>query len=174
MTAVTDSCESSHPPSCTAPHPSTSSCLNHLFLCPGQYLPLTPSISPISPLHLENSLISPIPVSLIPSPSPAVGKVGPTSPQHQSAAALQQSVRCEASHPQPAFISSLTTHTIDTHIGPSQKTPPPTNGSTQPLIQVTIMVVVECKSLPRRCEVCFMGGCLCVCASHKVPQFTLQ
>lgn len=153
MTAVTD-CESSHPNSCPAPHSSTSSCLNHLFLSPGQYLPLTPSISPISPLHMENSLISPVPVSLIPSPSPALGNVVPTSPQHLSAAAQQQSVRCEASHPQPAFICSLTTHAIDAHIGPSQNTYLPTNGTTQPLIQVTIMVVVKCKSLPRRCEMC--------------------
>lgn len=154
MTAVTD-CEPSYPHSCPAPHPSTSSCLNHIFLSPGQCLPLAQSVSPISPLHTDNSLISPIPVSLIASPSPAVAKVGPSSPQHQSTAALQQSLKCEASHSQPAFISSLPTHTIDTHTGPSQNTHPPTNGSTQPLIQVTIIVAVECKSL--------RGVCVCVC-----------
>lgn len=153
MAAVTD-CESSYPHSSTAPHPSTSSCLNHIFLSSGQSVPLTQSVSPISPLHIENSLVSPIPVSLIPSPSPAMDKVGPTSPHHQSIAALQQSVRCDASHAQPAFISSLPTHNIHTHTGPSQNTHPSTNGSTQPLIQVTIMVAVECRSLPKRCELC--------------------
>ncbi|XP_070765899.1 serine/threonine-protein kinase WNK2 [Enoplosus armatus] len=123
MTAVTD-CESSYPHSCTVPHPSTSS-LNPIFLSPG---PVTPSVSPLSPLHIENALVSPIPVSLIPSPSLVLGKMGPTSPQHQPTAALQQSVRSDASHSQPAFISALTT-------APSQNTHPPTNGSTQPLIQ---------------------------------------
>ncbi|KAE8293649.1 Serine/threonine-protein kinase WNK2 [Larimichthys crocea] len=134
MTAVTDS-ESSYPHSCTAPHPSTSSTLNHIFLSPGQTLPVTPSVSPISPMHTENMLVSPIPVSLIPFPSPVLGKVGPTSPQLQPSAALQQSVRSETSHSQPAFISALTTHPLYTHTGPSQNTHPPTNGSTQPLIQ---------------------------------------
>ncbi|XP_056240603.1 serine/threonine-protein kinase WNK2 isoform X8 [Seriola aureovittata] len=134
MTAVTD-CESSYPQSCTAPHPSTSSSVNHVFLSPGQTLPVTPSVSPLSPLHIENALVSPIPVSLIPSPSPMLGKMGPTSPQHQPTTALQQSVRSEASHSQPAFISALTTHPIHTHISLSQNTHPPTNGSTQPLIQ---------------------------------------
>ncbi|XP_038578149.1 serine/threonine-protein kinase WNK2-like isoform X3 [Micropterus salmoides] len=135
MTAVTD-CESSYPHSCTAPHPSTSSSLNPIFLSPGQTLPVTPSVSPPSPLHIENALLSPIPVSLLPSPSPVLGKVGPTSPQHQPTAALQQSVRSEASHLQPAFISALTsTHPIHTHTALSQNTHPPTNGSTQPLRQ---------------------------------------
>ncbi|XP_070824705.1 serine/threonine-protein kinase WNK2 isoform X6 [Chaetodon trifascialis] len=134
MTAVTD-CESSHPHSYTTPHPSTSSSFNHIYLSPAQTLPVTPSVSPVSPLHSENVLVSPIPVSLIPSPSPVLGKVGPTSPQHQPTAALQQSVRSEASHSQPAFISALTTHPIHTHTAPSQNTHPPTNGSTQPLMQ---------------------------------------
>ncbi|XP_018556584.1 serine/threonine-protein kinase WNK2 isoform X4 [Lates calcarifer] len=134
MTAVTD-CESSYSHSCTAPHPSTSSSLNHIFLSPGQTLPVTPSVSPLSPLNIESTLVSPIPVSLMPSPSPVLGKVVPTSPQHQPTTALQQTVRCEASHSQPAFISALTTHPIHTHISPSQNTHPPTNGSTQPLIQ---------------------------------------
>lgn len=152
MTAVTD-CESSYPHSCTAPHPSTSSSLNPIFLSPGQTLPVTPSVSPPSPLHIENALLSPIPVSLLPSPSPVLGKVGPTSPQHQPTAALQQSVRSEASHLQPAFISALTsTHPIHTHTALSQNTHPPTNGSTQPLRQVIMMVAMESRCLPRRCE----------------------
>lgn len=151
MTAVTDS-ESSYPHSCTAPHPSTSSTLNHMFLSPGQTLPVTPSVSPISPMHTENMLVSPIPVSLIPFPSPVLGKVGPTSPQHQPSAALQQSVRSETSHSQPAFISALTTHPLYTHTGPSQNTHPPTNGSTQPLIQVIMKPAVQCRCLPRGCD----------------------
>ncbi|KAM8753866.1 serine/threonine-protein kinase WNK2 isoform 10-T10 [Acanthopagrus schlegelii] len=134
MAAVTDT-ESSYPHSCTAPHPSASSSLNHLYLCPGQNLPVTPSVSPLSPLHTENIMVSPIPVSLIPSPSHMLGRVGPTSPQHQPTTALQQSVRSDASNLQPAFISAPTTHPIHTHIAPSQSTHPPKNGSTQPLIQ---------------------------------------
>ncbi|XP_051280214.1 LOW QUALITY PROTEIN: serine/threonine-protein kinase WNK2-like [Dicentrarchus labrax] len=134
MTAVTD-CESSYPHSCTAPHPSTSSSLNHIFLSPAHNVPVTPSVSPLSPLHIENALVSPIPVSLMPSPSPVLGKVGPTSPQHQPTAGLQQSVRSEVSHSQPAFITALTTHPIHAHAAQSQNTHPPTNGSTQPLIQ---------------------------------------
>ncbi|KAM9350356.1 serine/threonine-protein kinase WNK2 [Symphorus nematophorus] len=134
MTAVTD-CEPSYPHPCTAPHPSTSSSLNPIFLSPAQTLPVTPSVSPLSPLHTENALVSPIPVALMPSPTPVLGKVGPPSPQHHPTAALQQSVRSEASHSQPAFISALTSHPIHTHTPLSQNTHPPTNGSTQPLIQ---------------------------------------
>lgn len=169
MTAVTD-CESSYSHSCTAPHPSTSSSLNHIFLSPGQTLPVTPSVSPLSPLNIESTLVSPIPVSLMPSPSPVLGKVVPTSPQHQPTTALQQTVRCEASHSQPAFISALTTHPIHTHISPSQNTHPPTNGSTQPLIQVIIMAAVECRCLPRRCELEFGHLCMLrvVCLSEPL------
>ncbi|XP_035015651.2 serine/threonine-protein kinase WNK2 isoform X7 [Hippoglossus stenolepis] len=134
MTAVTD-CESSYPYPYTAPHPSTTSSLNHIFLSPGQTLPITPSVSPLSPLHIENALVSPIPVSLIPSPSPGLGKMEPASPQHQPNTALKQSVRYEAPHSQPALISALNTHPIHMHISPSHNTHPPTNGSTQPLIQ---------------------------------------
>lgn len=159
MTAVTD-CESSYTHSYTAPHPSTSSSFNHIFLSPGQTLPVTPSVSPLSPLHIENELVSPIPVSLMPPTSPMLGKMGPTSPQHQPTTALQQSARFE-SHSQPAFISALNTHPIHTHIAPSQNTHPPTNGSTQPLIQVIMMSAVECRCLPRRCELKF--ECLCLC-----------
>ncbi|XP_074499999.1 serine/threonine-protein kinase WNK2 isoform X12 [Sebastes fasciatus] len=132
MTAMTD-CESSYPHSCTAPHPPTSSHLNHMFLSPGQTLPVTPSVSPLSPLHIENALVSPVPVSLVPSPSTLLGTVAPTSPLHQPNAVLN--VRSEASHSQPAFISAPTTHPIHTHTAPCQNTHPPTNGSTQPLIQ---------------------------------------
>ncbi|XP_068585666.1 serine/threonine-protein kinase WNK2 isoform X2 [Cebidichthys violaceus] len=114
MTAVPD-CESSYP------HPSTSSSLNHIFLSPGQTV--TPSVSPLSPLHIENVLVSPVPVSRMPSPSPVLG---PPSPQHQHAAVLQHSVRAEAPH----------SHPLHTHTAPCQNTHPPTNGSTQPLIQV--------------------------------------
>lgn len=154
MTAVTD-CESSYPHSCTAPHPSTSSSLNHIFLSPGQTVPVTPSISPVSPLHIENALVSPIPVSLKPPPSPALVKMGLTSPQHQP-----QSVKSEASLSQPAFLSALTTHPIHAHTASSQNTHPPTNGSTQPLTQVIILAVMECRCLPRRCELEIK--CLCV------------
>ncbi|KAM6982272.1 serine/threonine-protein kinase WNK2 isoform 2-T2 [Tautogolabrus adspersus] len=135
MTAVTD-CESSYPHSCTAPNPSTSSSLNHIYLSPGQTLPCTPSVSPLSPLHIENTLVPPIPVSLMPSPSHIVGKTGPTSPQHQSTAALQQSVRSEACQSQLAFISALATHPTHALTATSQNTHPPS--STQPLKQVLV------------------------------------
>lgn len=146
MTAVTD-CESSYPHSCTSPHPATSSSHNHIFLSPGQTLPVTPTVSPLSPLHIENVLVSPIPVSLIPSPSPGLDKVAPTSPQHHPTG-----VRSEASHSQPAFISALSTHPLHTHTAPSQNTHPPTNGSTQSLIKVIMMAAMECRCLPRGCE----------------------
>ncbi|XP_063741220.1 serine/threonine-protein kinase WNK2 isoform X2 [Eleginops maclovinus] len=132
MTAVPP-CESSLPHSFTVPHPSTSSSLNPIFLSTGQTA--TPSVSPLSPLQIENVLVSPIPMSLIPSPSLVLGKVGPTSPQHQPASVLQQSVRSESPHSQPAFMSAPTTHPIRTHTAPCQNTHPPTNGSAQPLIQ---------------------------------------
>ncbi|XP_051806169.1 serine/threonine-protein kinase WNK2 isoform X3 [Acanthochromis polyacanthus] len=135
MPAVTD-CESSYPHSCTAPQLSISSSLNHIFLSPGHALPVTPSVSPLSPLHIENTLVSPIPVSLIPSPSLVLGKVEPTSPQHQPPAVLQQSARAETSHAQSAFISALSSLPIHTHTAPCQNTHPSINGSTKPLIQV--------------------------------------
>ncbi|XP_041654272.1 serine/threonine-protein kinase WNK2 isoform X6 [Cheilinus undulatus] len=136
MPAVTD-CESSYP--CTAPQPSTSPSLNHLYLSPGQTLPLTPSVSPLSPLQIENSLVSPIPVSLIPSPSHMLAKMGPTSPLHQPITPLHQSVRSETSQSQIAFVSALTTHAIHSHMASSQNTHPPTNGSTQPLKQQVLV-----------------------------------
>ncbi|XP_025757610.1 serine/threonine-protein kinase WNK2 isoform X8 [Oreochromis niloticus] len=128
MAAVTDS-ESSFPHSCTAPPPSASTSLNHIFLSPGHTVPATPSVSPISPLHIENTLVSPISVSLIPSPSHALSKIEPTSPQPQHTA------RSEASHGSPAFISALTTHPTHTHSALCQNTHPSTIGSSQPLIQ---------------------------------------
>uniref|UniRef100_A0A3P9DK97 non-specific serine/threonine protein kinase n=1 Tax=Maylandia zebra TaxID=106582 RepID=A0A3P9DK97_9CICH len=128
MAAVTDS-ESSFPHSCTAPPPSASTSLNHIFLSPGHTVPATPSVSPISPLHIENTLVSPISVSLIPSPSHALSKIEPTSPQPQHTA------RSEVSHASPAFISALTTHPTHTHTARCQNTHPSTIGSSQPLIQ---------------------------------------
>ncbi|KAI4824325.1 hypothetical protein KUCAC02_012848, partial [Chaenocephalus aceratus] len=94
-----------------------------------------PSVSPLSPLQIENVLVSPIPMSLIPSPSLMLRKVGATSPQHQPATVLLQSVRSEAPHSQPAFMSAPTAHPKHTHTAPCQNTHPPTNGSAQPLIQ---------------------------------------
>ncbi|XP_032415962.1 serine/threonine-protein kinase WNK2 isoform X4 [Xiphophorus hellerii] len=124
-TAVTDS-ESAYLPPRTSPHPSSSSSLTHIFLSPGYTVPATPSVSPLSPLHIENTLISPTPMSLtVPSPSSVLGMVQPTSPQHQSAAA-----RSEASQMQASFISTLTSHPMHTN------THLPANGSSQPLIQV--------------------------------------
>ncbi|XP_043970206.1 serine/threonine-protein kinase WNK2 [Gambusia affinis] len=124
VTAVTDS-ESAYLPPCTSPHPSSSS-LTHIFLSPGYTVPVTPSVSPLSPLHIENTLISPTPVSLtVPSPSSVLGMVQPTSPQHQPAAA-----RSEASQMQALFKSTLTSHPMHTN------THLPANGSSQPLIQV--------------------------------------
>ncbi|XP_014889018.1 serine/threonine-protein kinase WNK2 isoform X7 [Poecilia latipinna] len=125
VTAVTDS-ESAYLPPCTSPHPSSSSSLTHIFLSPGYTVPVTPSVSPLSPLHIENTLISPTPVSLtVPSPSSVLGMVQPTSLQHQPAAA-----RSEASQMQASFISTLTSHPMHTN------THLPANGSPQPLIQV--------------------------------------
>ncbi|XP_074538126.1 serine/threonine-protein kinase WNK2 isoform X3 [Halichoeres trimaculatus] len=131
MTAVTD-CETSYP------HSSASPSLTHIYLSPGPTLPLTPSVSPLSPLHIENALVSPVPMSLLPSPSHMLGKMGPTSPQHQPTAALHHSVRSEASQSQLAFIPALATHPLQTHTATSQNTHPPTNGSTQPLKQVLV------------------------------------
>ncbi|XP_013888002.1 serine/threonine-protein kinase WNK2 isoform X3 [Austrofundulus limnaeus] len=129
MPAVAD-CESSYPPSCTALHPSVPSSLSHIFLSSGFTVSVTPSVSPLSPLHIENTLVSPIHVSLIPSPSSALGLVELSSPQHQPIAA-----RSAASHTQAAFISVPTTYPIHTHTAQSQNIHPPTNGSSQPLTQ---------------------------------------
>ncbi|XP_029689102.1 serine/threonine-protein kinase WNK2 isoform X10 [Takifugu rubripes] len=133
MAAVTDS-ESSYPHTCSVPHPSASS-YSRMFLSPGQTLPVTPAVSPLSPLHYENVLGSPIPVSLMPSPSQVLDKVGPTSPQLQLTVALQQSVRPEASYSHPALISSQSTNPLHAHTVSAQNTHPATNGSTQTLIK---------------------------------------
>ncbi|KAM4571947.1 serine/threonine-protein kinase WNK2 isoform 1-T1 [Fundulus diaphanus] len=131
MAAVADP-ESAYLPPCTAPHPSTSSSLTHIFLSPGFPVPVNPSVSPLSPLHIENTLISPTPVSLaVLSPSPVRGMVQPTSPQHQPTAA-----RSEASQMQPSFIPTLTSHPVLTNAAPCQSTHLPANGSSQPLIKV--------------------------------------
>lgn len=137
MPAVTD-CESSYPPSCTALLPSIPSSLSHIFLSSGFTVSVTPSVSPLSPVHIESTLVSPIHVSLIPSPSSALGLVELASPQHQPIAA-----RCAASHTQAAFISVPTTYPVHTHTAQSQNTHPPTNGSSQPLTQVIITAIVR-------------------------------
>lgn len=142
MAVVTDS-ESSYPNNCSVPHPSASSSHSHMFLSPGPTLPVSPAVSPLSPLHYENALVSPISVSLMPSPSQVLDKVGPTFPQHQLPAALQQSVKPEASYSHPSLISSQSTNPLHTHTVSSQNTYPPTNGSTQTLIQVTIEAASE-------------------------------
>ncbi|KAF7210101.1 serine/threonine-protein kinase WNK2 isoform X8 [Nothobranchius furzeri] len=128
MTAVTG-CESSCPPFCTAPHLSVPSSFSHTYLSPGYTISVTPSVSPVSPLHIENTLVSPIPVSLIPSPSSMLGMVGPTSPQHIAS-------RSEASHTQSSLLSALTTHPTHTNVTSCQNTHLLANGSSQPLIQV--------------------------------------
>ncbi|XP_068186796.1 serine/threonine-protein kinase WNK2 isoform X9 [Antennarius striatus] len=134
MTSISD-CDPSYPHSCTAPHPSPSSSLNQIFLSPGQALPVTPSVSPLSPLHIENVLVSPVPVSLMSCPSPALGKVEPPSPQPPHNVTLQQSFRPDASHLQPSFISALIPQPLHTNTGLFQNTHPPLNGSTLPLSQ---------------------------------------
>lgn len=141
MAAVTD-CEPSYPHSCTAPHPSISSSLNHIFLSPGHAVPVTPSVSPLSPLQIESALVSPISMSLMPSPSPVLGRVEPTSPHHQPAAALQQTAKPEP-HTHYAFTSVLSTHPVHAHIAPCQSTVTLTNGSSQALIQVIMTAAMK-------------------------------
>lgn len=156
MAAVTDS-ESSYPHNCSAPHPSASSSCSHMFLSPGPTLPVTPAVSPLSPLHYENVLVSPIPVSLMSSPSQVLDKMGPTSPQHQLTAALQQSVRPEASYSHPSLIFSQSTNPLNTHTVSSQNTYPPTNGSTQTLIKVTMEAASKQRKLAKgfKDKICF-------------------
>ncbi|XP_061529534.1 serine/threonine-protein kinase WNK2-like isoform X2 [Phycodurus eques] len=130
MAAVTD-CESSYPHSHTAPHSSASSSLNHVFLSPGCTLPITPSVSPLSPIHIENVLVSSIPMSLKPPPSPVLSRMPlQASPNDQVAVALQHSARDDAGYSEPSFVSAPTTHPIYTHTTLSPNTQPPTNGST--------------------------------------------
>lgn len=133
MAAVADA-ESAYFPPCTSPYPTSSSSLTHIFLSPGFTVPVTPSISPLSPLHIENTLISPTPVSLpVPSPSSVQGMVQPTSPHHQPKAA-----RSEVSQMQSPFLSTLTSHPMHTNTASCQNTHLPANGISQPLIQVTM------------------------------------
>lgn len=159
MAAVTDS-ESSYPHTCSVPHPSASS-YSRMFLSPGQTLPVTPAVSPLSPLHYENVLGSPIPVSLMPSPSQVLDKVGPTSPQHQLTVALQQSVRPEPSYSHPALISAQSPNPLHAHTVSAQNTHPATNGSTQTLIKVTMEAAAECRCLAKGCK---DNSCLICCS----------
>ncbi|KAM4610978.1 serine/threonine-protein kinase WNK2 isoform 2-T2 [Polymixia lowei] len=135
MTAMTD-CDSSYPRSCSAPQPYPSSTpLAPVFLSAGQPLPATPSVSPLSPLHIESALVPAATVPLIPSPTPPLGTAVPTSPKHQCHATLPPSVRPEASHPPPAYMAALTMQPTHTHPAPPQNTHPPPSPSTQPLRQ---------------------------------------
>ncbi|XP_054637743.1 serine/threonine-protein kinase WNK2 [Dunckerocampus dactyliophorus] len=120
MAAVPD-CQASNHHSHTAPHSSASS-LNHVFLSPGYTFPITPAVSPLSPIHND--------VLLKPQPSPMLGKMPtPTSPNEQGTAALQQGVRDDVYYSEPSFVSAQTTHPLYTHSGPSLSTHPPTNDS---------------------------------------------
>lgn len=147
MTAVTD-CDSSCSLSCNSPHPasSSSSSSSHkpMFLSPGHAHPLVPTVSPISPLHIENLLVAPIPVSLIPSPSHMLDTVGPASPRQPSPSpALPQGVKSEICPSQlPAFVPTVPTHPLHSFTGQSQSTHLLSNGSPQPLMKVIIMAAM--------------------------------
>ncbi|XP_056131346.1 serine/threonine-protein kinase WNK2-like [Lampris incognitus] len=132
MTAMTD-CDLSYPHSCSTPQPypsSNSTSFAPAFLSPGQTLPATPSVSPLSPLHIESALAPAVSAPLLPSPTPVLCMVGPTSPQHQCRPTMLQSVRPEAPHPQPAFMPAPTTHPIHAHPVPPENTHPPPYSST--------------------------------------------
>ncbi|XP_053704788.1 serine/threonine-protein kinase WNK2 isoform X1 [Synchiropus splendidus] len=115
LAAVTD-CESSHSQSCTAPHPASSS-LNSIFLSPGPASSAPLSVSPLSPIHIENLLVSP-------NACTATGKMGATSPLNQPCAPLQ--IRTET-----ALSQTPATHPSHTHTHAS------TNGNLQPQTQDT-------------------------------------
>ncbi|XP_075883105.1 serine/threonine-protein kinase WNK2 isoform X8 [Nelusetta ayraudi] len=135
MTAVTD-CDSSCPLSCNSPHPASSSSHKSMFLSPGHPHPLVPTVSPVSPLHIENVLVAPILASLIPSPSHMLDSVGPASPRQPSPCpALPQGHKSEIPHSQPAFVPALLAHPLHTYTGQSQSTHLPSNGSSQPLMK---------------------------------------
>ncbi|KAK7884862.1 hypothetical protein WMY93_027985 [Mugilogobius chulae] len=110
-------CDSSLPTttSSSAPPPVSPS-PSPMFLCPGPVHPTaTPSISPLSPILVENMLSPNMPVSLLPSPTPVLGKITPTSPLHL---------------PQPLFTSTLNAlHPVHAHSALVQNTQPPPNGS---------------------------------------------
>ncbi|XP_024148056.1 serine/threonine-protein kinase WNK2 isoform X4 [Oryzias melastigma] len=135
MTAVAD-CESSYLHTCTAPHPSVSPSYNPVFLAPGFTHSVTPSVSPISPLHNESLFVSPNPASLLPSPTPVLGGMEPTSPQ---LLASMQQTRLETFHAQSTFLSAPTTHPTDTRIPPCKNTHPPTSGNSHPQLQAAVL-----------------------------------
>lgn len=149
MTAVTD-CDSSCSLSCNSPHPASSSSSSHMFLSPGHTHPLVPSVSPISPLHIENLLVPPIPASLIPSPSHMLDTVGPVSPRHPSPSpSLPQGVKSEICHSQPpAFVPTMPAHPLHSFTGQSQSTHLLSNGTSQPLMKVIITTAMQSKCLP--------------------------
>lgn len=137
MTAATD-CDSPCSLSCTSLHPAPSALSSShkpMFLSPGHTHPLVPTVSPISPLHIDNLLVAPIPASLIPSPSHMLDTVGPVSPRQSSnSPALPQGVNSEICHSQPpAFVPTVPAHPLHTFTGQSQSTHLPSNGSSQPL-----------------------------------------
>uniref|UniRef100_A0AAV2LWW4 non-specific serine/threonine protein kinase n=1 Tax=Knipowitschia caucasica TaxID=637954 RepID=A0AAV2LWW4_KNICA len=127
--APSSSCTSSAPPLLLPPQISPSP--SPMFLCPRPAHPsASPSVSPLSPLMVENMLCpnmtllpSPSPASLLPSPTPTptptLTKLAPTSPLHL---------------PQPVFTSALNAlHPILAHSSSGQNAQPP-NGSS--LMQV--------------------------------------
>lgn len=146
MTAVTD-CDSCSL-SCNSPHPaSSSSSSSHkpMFLSPGHTHPLVPTVSPISPLHIENLLVAPIPASLVPSPSHMLDTVGPASPRQLCPSpALPQGVKSEMCHSQPpAFVPTMPAHPLHSFTGQPQSTHLLSNGSSQPLMKVIIMAAMQ-------------------------------
>uniref|UniRef100_A0A3P9MKN5 non-specific serine/threonine protein kinase n=1 Tax=Oryzias latipes TaxID=8090 RepID=A0A3P9MKN5_ORYLA len=145
MTAVAD-CESSYLHTFNAPHPSVSPSYNPVFLSPGLTHSVTPSVSPISPVHNENIFVSPNPASLLPSPTPVLGGMEPTSSPHKLTASMQQT-RLEAFHAQSTFLSAPTTHPSDTRIPPCKNMHPPTSGSSHPQIQAAVLTLVTQNSM---------------------------
>uniref|UniRef100_A0A3P9JFZ5 non-specific serine/threonine protein kinase n=1 Tax=Oryzias latipes TaxID=8090 RepID=A0A3P9JFZ5_ORYLA len=145
MTAVAD-CESSYLHTFNAPHPSVSPSYNPVFLSPGLTHSVTPSVSPISPVHNENIFVSPNPASLLPSPTPVLGGMEPTSSPHKLTASMQQT-RLEAFHAQSTFLSAPTTHPSDTRIPPYKNMHPPTSGSSHPQIQAAVLNLVTQNSM---------------------------
>ncbi|XP_077427527.1 serine/threonine-protein kinase WNK2 isoform X2 [Vanacampus margaritifer] len=121
--AVADS-ESFHPHSHTLPHSSaSSSSLKHAFLSTGRTLPLpvSPSVSPLSPILLEDVLVAPVPLLLKAPPSPALAQM----PPHASPNVHQQAVQDGACFSE----KTLFAQTAFTHAALSPNTHPPTNGS---------------------------------------------
>lgn len=148
MKAVAD-CDSSCSLSCNSLHPASSSCHKPVFLSPGPTHPLVPTVSPVSPLHIENLLVAPTPASLILSPSHTLDTVAPVSPRQPSPSpALPQGVKSEIWHPQsPAFVPTVPAHSLHAFTGQSQSKHLPSNGTSQPLIKVIIMAAMLLKCL---------------------------